>query len=297
MSEYDALVERAARQRRTVLLVGGLDSGKSTLARKLLEAALEQGRTAAHIDADVGQKSFGPPATVGLKHVRDLADLDPAGLPAAADALYFVGSTSPQGHLLPLVTGVARLAAKARAEGADFVAVDTSGMVSGIYGQMVKYHKVEMLEPDLVVGLQRGEELEPLIGVIQRFFSMEVVTLAVHPEVVPTSVEQRAENREKAMRSYFSGSLQKFRIKPTVFMPALPPLFDVAQLDRLLVGLSDGRGAYTGMGFLEHSASEGVLRLISPVADPPKALRLGAVRLEENFRAKRVDLRNLFGTE
>ena len=41
----------------------------------------------------------------------------------------------------------------------------------------------------------------------------------------------------------------------------------------------------------------GGLRLISPVAEPPKALRLGSVRLEESFRAKRVDLRNLFGTE
>ena len=39
------------------------------------------------------------------------------------------------------------------------------------------------------------------------------------------------------------------------------------------------------------------LRLLSPVAEPPKALRLGSVRLEGSFRAKRVDLRSLFGTE
>ena len=39
-------------------------------------------------------------------------------------------------------------------------------MVSGIWGQLVKYYKVDMLEPDLVVGLQRGEELEPVLGVI-----------------------------------------------------------------------------------------------------------------------------------
>jgi hypothetical protein len=36
---------------------------------------------------------------------------------------------------------------------------------------------------------------------------------------------------------------------------------------------------------------------MSPVAAGPKALRLGSVRLDENFRAKRVDLRNLFGSE
>ena len=296
MNEHDLLVERAVRDHRTVLLIGGLDSGKSTLAHTMLRAALDAGRTAAFLDADVGQKSVGPPATVGLRHIRAPEDLEAESL-ARADSLGFVGSTSPQGHLLPLVTSLARLHARAREEGADLVVVDTSGMVSGIYGQHLKYHKVEILQPDLVVGLQRGEELDPLLGVIQRFFAGEVVPLGVHPQVVPTSVEHRAAHREAAMSRYLDGHLQRFRIKPTVFMPALPPMFDLAQLDRLVVGLSDGAGSFTGLGYLEHAAPEGVLRLISPVADPPKALRLGSVRLDESFRARRVDLRNLFGTE
>jgi polynucleotide 5'-kinase involved in rRNA processing len=166
-----------------------------------------------------------------------------------------------------------------------------------VYGQILKYHKVEMLRPDLVVGLQRGEELLPLLGVIQRFFDTEVVPLGVHPEVVPTTVEQRAENRERSMARYFSGQLHRFRVKPTVFMPALPPLFDLTQLDHLLVGLSDGAGGYLGIGYLEPIPGEEALRLISPVAQGPKALRLGAVRLDEGYRAKRVDLRHLFGSE
>jgi polynucleotide 5'-kinase involved in rRNA processing len=115
--------------------------------------------------------------------------------------------------------------------------------------------------------------------------------------VVPSTVEQRAEHREQMMARYFAGELQRFRIRPTVFMPALPPLFDLSQLDGLLVGLSDGAGGTTGLGYLEYVAADGVLRLISPVAEPPKALRLGSVRLEAKHRAKRVDLRNLFGTE
>jgi polynucleotide 5'-hydroxyl-kinase GRC3/NOL9 len=296
LNEHDLLVERAVRDKRTVLLLGGLDSGKSTLGRRLLSEALAAGRTGAFLDGDLGQKTVGPPATVCLKHVRNAEDLEPERL-AAPDALAFVGATSPLGHLLPLVTGLARLLARAREEGADLVAVDTSGMVSGIYGQLVKFHKVEMLEPDLVVGVRRGEELDPVLGVIQRFFSTEVVSLGVHPDVRTTSVERRAKHRENAMRAYFGSALQRFRIRPTVFMPALPPLFDLAQLDRLLVGLSDGAGGYTGAGYLEHSETEGILRLISPVAEPPKALRLGSVRLEESYRLKRVDLRNLFGSE
>ncbi|MGH2589397.1 MAG: Clp1/GlmU family protein [Actinomycetota bacterium] len=296
MNEYEALVDDAARTRQTVMFVGGLDTGKSSLSRALLTAAVEAGRPSAYLDADLGQKSVGPPATITMKIVRTPADLDPDRL-VVPDALSFVGSTSPQGHLLQVLAGVTTLHRRAKAEGADLVVVDTSGLVSGISGQALKYHKVEMLGPDLVVGLQRGEELLPLLGVIQRFFATDVVPLGVHPAVVPSTVDQRAENREGAMRSYFSGELHRFRVKPTVFMPALPPLIDLASLHRILVGLSDGAGAYPGLGYLEHTPEDGVLRLISPVAAGPKALRLGSVRLEESFHAKRVDLRNLFGSE
>jgi polynucleotide 5'-hydroxyl-kinase GRC3/NOL9 len=296
VNEYEALVDDAVRTKHTVVLVGGLDTGKTSLSRSVLTAAVEAGRPAALLDADVGQKTVGPPATVTLKMVRSAADLEPGSL-AVADEMSFVGSTSAQGHLLPVVAGVARLHRRAKDEGADLVVVDTSGLVSGITGQVLKYHKVELLEPDLVIGLQRGEELLPLLGVIQRFFPTQVVPLGVHPDVVPTTVDRRADNRERAMRAYFSGDLHRFRVKPTVFMPALPPLFDVPKLHRMLVGLSNGAGAYTGLGYLEYAEDEGVLRLISPVAAGPKALRLGSVRLDENLRAKRVDLRNLFGSE
>ena len=296
MNEHEALVDQAVRTKHTVLLIGGMDTGKSTMSRDLLGAALAAGRPAAYLDADVGQKTVGPPATITLKVVRSQEDLEPELL-ARPDALYFVGSTSAQGHLLPVVGGVAALHEQAKQLGADFVIVDSSGLVSGISGQTLKYHKVEALRPDLVVGLQRGEELLPLLGVIQRFFATEVVPLGVHPGVVPTTVDKRAENREIAMRRYFSGERHRFRVKPTVFMPALPPLFESADLNGLLVGLSDGAGAYTGVGYLEHATDEGVLRLISPVAEGPKALRLGSVRLDASFRTKRVDLRALFGSE
>ena len=296
MNQYEALVDEAVRTKRTVMLVGGLDTGKSTLSRALLEAAVAAGRTTAYVDADLGQKTVGPPATMSLRFVRSAEDLEP-GRFEREDALAFVGALSPQGHMVQVITAAASLHRRAIEDGADFVVVDTSGMVSGVYGQILKYHKVEMLRPDLVVGLQRGEELLPLLGVIQRFFATEVVPLGVHPDVRPTTVDERATHREQAMSRYFAGELHRFRVKPTVFMPALPPLFELEQLHRLLVGLSDGAGGTTGLGYLEHLPEEGALRLISPVAEGPKALRLGSVRLEEEFHAKRVDLRNLFGSE
>jgi polynucleotide 5'-hydroxyl-kinase GRC3/NOL9 len=296
MNEHDRLVDRAARHAGLAVFLGGLDSGKSTLARATAAHALHLGRTVAYLDADVAQKTVGPPATVGLKHLRGPDDLTFERM-ADADALGFVGSTSPQDHLLPLVGALQRLRDRARAGGADLIVVDTGGEVSGIRGQLVKYYKVDMLEPDLVVGVQRGEELEPILGVVQRFFGVETITAPVHPSVVLSSVEDRMEQRQRAMARYFAGPLHRFRVKPTVFMPTLPPMFDLGSLDRLLVGLSDGAGGFLGLGVLEHVPEDGGLRLISPVAEPPKALRLGSVRLEETYRAKRLDLRNLFGTE
>jgi polynucleotide 5'-hydroxyl-kinase GRC3/NOL9 len=293
---HQAVVERVAQSNGVVLLIGGLDTGKTTLGRHLAAAGLRLGRSVAYLDADLGQKAVGPPATVALRMIRSQDDLRPDAL-AVPDAISFVGATSPQGQLLPLVVGAARLLERALDEGAELVVVDTGGMISGVYGQILKYHKVELLRPDVVIGLQRGSELEPLLGIINRFFATDVVALPVHPDVRPTSVEERAQNRERAMRSYFVEPLQRWRIRPTVFMPTLPALFDHSKLHRLVVGLSDGKGEYSGLGILEHSPAEEVLRLLSPVADSPKALKLGSVRVDADYRVRRIDLRNLFGTD
>ncbi len=296
MDQYQETVERIAEHRGVVAMLGGLDSGKTTLGRVIAHIATRRGRTVAFVDSDVGQSTVGPPSTVGLKFCRETRDLDADRL-ADADSLYFVGSTSPQGHLLSLVSGTAMLLRQAEEAGADLVIVDTTGLVSGVFGQLLKFHKFELVRPDVVIALQRGEELQPLCGIVQRFFASEVITLPVHPDVVPTTVDQRAANRERAMERYFREPLQRWRVRPTVFMPALPALFELHQLDRLVVGMSDGKGNYLGIGYLEHQPGEDVLRLVSPAAEAPKALKLGSLRLLDGFRLKRVDLRGLFGTD
>ena len=294
--KHARLVEQVLDDPGTVILLGSMDSGKTTFARALLAGAVERGIRAAYLDTDVGRTTVGPPTTIGLKHVLEGKHLSDDEL-AKADGLYFVGWVSAQFHLLPLVAGTAKLMNEARAGGAELVVVDTSSLISGVYGQILKYHKLEVTRPDYVIGFQRGEELDPLLGIARRFTPARVEAWPVHPEVHPTSAYDRAETRRARFVAYFSGPLHRWRVKPAVFMPSLPPDADLRSLAGLLVGMEDGKGSCVGIGYLELT-EDGGLRMISTVSEGARALRLGSTRITPDWSSTtRVDLRHLFGTE
>src|SRR5205814_111877 len=104
------------------------------------------------------QSSVGVPTCLGLA-------LTPPW--TAASALWFVGDVTPIANLLPTVTGTARLASLARSRGADVVLVDTTGLVDGPIGRVLKYHKALACGADQVIALQRDTELEPLLSLLE----------------------------------------------------------------------------------------------------------------------------------
>jgi polynucleotide 5'-kinase involved in rRNA processing len=215
-----------------------------------------------------------------------------------ADAMGFVGALTPREHLLPLVSSTAKLVGQARAEGARLIVVDTTGFVSGIYGQLLKFHKMDSVSPDFVVAFERGGELEPVVGIAQRFTPAEVIELEATSDLYARSAEERVAFRESQFAAYFSPGTSRWRVKPTVFMPTLPPEFDLIRLDGLVVGMEDGKGACVGIGVLEYDSSEDILRMVSPVTEGVRGLRLGSVRIDIQGRSKGpVSLRQLFGTE
>ncbi len=289
---HDALVAELARSSGVVMLVGGPDTGKTSLGRAVMAAAAGD-RTVAYVDSDVGQTTTGPPACVGLKWIHspdDLTDL------ASADELRFVGSTSPEGVVLQQVVATAALVDTARQE-AGLTVIDTTGAISGVVGQTLKYHKMELCQPDVVVALQRGGEMEPLVGMLRRFFSARVELTGVDGDVRPVSPEDRRANRTKAFEAAFSPPLQRWRVRPTVFAPTLPAGLDHRRLDRMLVGIQDAAGHCRGLGVLE-ADDEGV-RVVTNVGEDMRGLRLGSLRIDpETFATERVRLRAvMFGLE
>jgi polynucleotide 5'-kinase involved in rRNA processing len=291
----EAIAKLAARPGR-VFVVGGVDSGKTTFAQRLVRAGLEAGNVGAIVDADLAQSTIGPPGTVGLKIVREQADLESDSF----DALAFVGAMSPRNHFLPLVTGTAKLVMRAIEIGARLIVVDTSGLIDGVAGQMLKLTKAELCRPHHVVALHHGGELEPIAGVLERFLSLDVISLDVHPEIGNRSVDDRVSYREARMGAFLGGpggdQMNRWRVKPTVFMPSLPPFFELEELDGLLVGVDNGQGDCLGLGILEYR--EDTLRLLTPVSEGIRALRLGSVRVTPDGKiSERVDLRLMLGTD
>lgn len=292
----DEVYERLLANPGVVFLLGGLDTGKTTFGIELARRAIAAGIETAIVDADIGQSMVGPPTTIGLK-CSAFGDFSRASL-LQADSLSFVGSIAPRGHMLPLVTGIAKLTQRARDSGARMIVVDTTGFVAGLSGQGLKYYKLDVLAPDFVVGFERGGELEPIIGIAQRFTPAEVIEIEVPREVVVRSVEERMAFREEQFATYFADGTSRWRVKPTVFMPTLPPEFDLALLDALVVGMEDGKGTCVGIGVLEYDAREDILRMVSPVAEGVRGLRLGSIRIATDGRSRGpVDLKQLFQTE
>jgi len=295
--DHQEALDRLLEATGVVMLVGDIDTGKTTFGIDLARRATQAGIPAAIVDADIVQSTVGPPTTVGMKLCAGAETLSRETL-RPADSLGFVGSLVPKGHLLPLVTTAAKLVRRAREAGCRLIVVDTTSLVSGIYGQTLKFFKMDLVQPDVIVAFERGGELEPVLGVAQRFTPAEVLELEVHPEVVTRTVDERISFREAQFAAYFGPDASRWKVRPTVFMPTLPPDFDLALLDGLVVGMEDGKGTCVGIGVLEHDAGEDILRMISPVTEGVRGLRLGSVRIDTAGRSKGpVDLRHLFGSE
>ncbi len=188
-------------EKRLIMVLGGPDTGKTTLAFSLSRLLCIKAATAL-VDLDMGQSRIGPPTTVGWAVVRedcgDRSDMD-------EEDIYFTGSLSPAGSLLPAVTG-AKLLVDGALERCRKVVVDTTGLVSEPAGRVLKHFKIDLLRPDIIIALERHGELSRLLEPLRFQVLPEVIRVAVPDAVVRKDRAQRIGYREERFRRYFSPS-------------------------------------------------------------------------------------------
>lgn len=284
---HEALARRAGTPGVT-MLIGGLDTGKTTMAMDAVRHALAAGHRPVLVDADIGISTVGPPACVGLKVFEDESDLETTEEP---EALHFVGAISSSRLVLQQVVATAVMVERARHLG-DVIIVDTTAVASGVSGETLKYHKAELCRPDLVIALQRGEEMEPVVGMLRRFLDVEVVTAPTDPELVPLGPDDRARRRADAFAKALRPPLERWKVRPTVFAPTLPVGLDLDRLQGVLVGVQDGSGGCLGLGVLQ--VEDDTLRVMTNVGEGMKGLRLGSIRIDpDSYDGSVIDLREL----
>lgn len=239
---------------RKVLILGHTDVGKSTCCAFLCRQIMASGFHVAIVDSDIGQKDIGPPATISLAYPT------PSQPPTAwqPSALFFVGAVSPARRLLPMVIGSQQLVNSATA---DFVLINTTGFIHGA-GRVLKSYKIEALQPDVIVALQRGTELRPII---ESYRNHRIRHLRPSRQVTSKTPHDRMQARRLAFARYFQTAQQvTLALDKLVFQRSL-----TAQRveTRLLCGVADSSNHTLGLAIVtDINAQKGCLSLHTPVA-------------------------------
>jgi polynucleotide 5'-hydroxyl-kinase GRC3/NOL9 len=276
---WERVLDRATRSRLT-LLVGGVDTGKTSLATFLANGLLAHGFQVGVVDADLGQSEIGPPTTIGLGRVtrtlERLGDADLAGFS-------FVGSTSPQGHVRSTLAATRHMVDRAFAEGLDRVVVDTCGLIDGPLGRIYKQGQIDRLDPDLVVVVQRREECEPIVRPYDEHERPEIVRVPAGEHVRRRTPVERRRHRTAALDRYFQGAgpqrlaLPRLRLRIMTDQSCPVPLDARDDLESRLVGLDDAEGVTLGLGAIRGiDVVDRAVLVDTPVADARVAgLRVG----------------------
>lgn len=260
--------------RGTVMIIGASDTGKSTFARYLFQRLCRAGWLAAYLDLDMGQSTLGLPTTMNLAVAA--APGDDRFPPQGARASYFVGAITPRGHLLPTIIGAYRLQQKAVALGAEVIVVDTTGLIDKAQGgKALKQWKIELLAPALVIGLQRGRELEPILWPLRRDGRVRSIELPVSPHAIERPREARIARRRERLAAYFRHA------QPRLLSLRQCAIYDLEWLTvGSLLALQDGEGFVLALGVVEqvdHQAGAVIVRTPLPALSAVVSVRLGAV--------------------
>ncbi|MDO8586779.1 MAG: Clp1/GlmU family protein [Armatimonadota bacterium] len=201
--EWQACIQSIVQNPGLVVVIGSSDTGKTTFCAQLINAAVEAELKCALVDADIGQSEIGPPGVIGLGEANSPVER-PSDIPIRR--MYFAGTTSPVGNMLPSVVGAKKMADEAKTLGARLIVVDTTGFVRGVLARKLKTHKVHLLAPDHIVAIQRGHEIDSILGAFGKLEKCAVHNLKVSELARLKSPEMRASRRRVRFLKHFESA-------------------------------------------------------------------------------------------
>jgi len=254
------ILSRGLWQTGICLLLGGVDTGKTTLAEALAKHSAKD-RPVTIVDAEIGQSHIGPPATVGWVVIDqpdfDLSQLRPGGIS-------FVGDITPVGHLLQLTAAVAQCVQQA-SKVAGKIIIDTPGFIAGPAAALW-WNLQRILQPDLILGVQRENELVGLISGMENLGS-QIELIRCPAGIQPKSPQARRRYRQREFNEYFQDSCL-YKIDLTEITVQSTRNFGRENLFCRLAALRDKDGTDLAVGIIEDFHKDGkILTVKAPKLD------------------------------
>jgi polynucleotide 5'-hydroxyl-kinase GRC3/NOL9 len=261
------------------VVIGNVDSGKSTFCTILANLALNAGMKIAILDADLGQSDIGPPSTIGMgrvqKNVLSLSEVD-------SDLLYFAGYISPAPITDKVLRGIKSLLNYTK--NVDALVVNTDGWVLDDQAIIYKKCLIDSIEPDFVVGIGNQNEVRPILELIkQTSFHIDSP-----PIILRRTREQRKELREYGYRKHLANgrvvkvSIDRVQLSYSNGMAVKPSDINGLPVNAIL-GMLDDNDWLLGIGVLLQIDLQGkALKVFSPITRGFSKVEVGAVKLNEH---------------
>jgi polynucleotide 5'-hydroxyl-kinase GRC3/NOL9 len=184
----------------TVMVVGGVDSGKTSFCAYLANRTLKEMRSVAIVDADLGQSDVGPPSTISSCRLTKPV-VDPFEI--GAESIFFIGVISPSGAVSKVVEGISSMKEKALKHGVDIIIINTDGWIEGEDAVRYKIALAKEIKPNLLIGIQEKGELTFLLGALTETQNLVVES---SPAVRKRDREERKLLRELGYKKYLKGA-------------------------------------------------------------------------------------------
>jgi polynucleotide 5'-hydroxyl-kinase GRC3/NOL9 len=173
----------------TAIVLGGIDSGKTSFCTYLTNRLLRQKRQVAILDGDLGQSDIGPPCTVAYAFVsKPVTDL--FGL--RGKNAFFIGATSPNGNADKVIEGMTALRQEILDANSGTVIVNTDGWIEGQDAVGYKVRLVQALAPDMIFYIQQKDEMAPIMAALESYKGVMVDC--------PATIRQRTREKRRDLR-------------------------------------------------------------------------------------------------